>query len=87
MSTVNTEMYEHEVFFTELYDYVAANVNFQTYHDMTEEKREKLRVRMTILACKKFAPKKNYGILREEVYDFVSDVIEHEYRGRQIESD
>lgn len=71
----------YDEFFTKLHDYVAANVNLKTYHTMTEDKREKLKTRMTILACKEFAPKKNYGVSRDEVRQFVSDTLDTLYWG------
>jgi hypothetical protein len=74
-----------QAFLGDLYEYVAVNVNLKAYHGMTEEKREALKTKMTILACKEFAPKRNFNISRDEVRRLVGEIIELEYRGSQDE--
>ncbi|MFN4174526.1 MAG: hypothetical protein ACK4HV_05430 [Parachlamydiaceae bacterium] len=62
----------YESFFDELYDFVISDVNLETYRNMTDDKRQKLVMKQTILACKEFAPRKNYDMSRDEVYGLIA---------------
>ena len=62
----------HDTFFDELYEFVISDVNLDTYRNMDEGKRRKLIMKQTILACKEFAPRKNYDMSRDEVYGLIA---------------
>lgn len=55
-----------------VFDYVNLVADIETYHKMTDEQRRKLIGKLTITACKKFSPRKNYDISKEDVRGIVA---------------
>jgi hypothetical protein len=59
------------------FGFLFINTNLSNYETFSDESKRKLTERMTILLCYEFSPKKNYGISKAEIREFVGKEIEH----------
>lgn len=67
---------EIEGFYVNVFYYVSTQTNFNTYLNMSDETKAKFKMKMTILVCKAFAPRRNYDISRKEVFEMVGEILD-----------
>lgn len=70
MSEKEYEIYIEDVN-NEVFQHVLDNVNFNTYSKMNEESKRKLIEKSTITYCLQYAPKRRYGLTKDEVRELV----------------
>lgn len=66
---------EVDRFYFTILEYVRDYTNFKQYEVMSEESRNKWREKLTIMVCKKFSPRSNYDISKDEVRAMVADAL------------
>jgi hypothetical protein len=64
-------------FYNSVLDFVGQHANFETYEKMDDEKKRKLREKLTIMVCYEYSPRKTFDISKDTVRSMVEHAFEY----------